>query len=69
MPAESIETYWEAGHWLNRIKGKNKVISSCGSRNVAIELGELVAKHHGVKHMVRRQGENPGPTYESIPED
>ncbi|MFD1212577.1 DUF2188 domain-containing protein [Arthrobacter sp. GCM10027362] len=69
MPAGTIETYWEDGHWLNRIKGKNKVISSCGSRNVAIELGKLVAKQHGVRHVIRKQGENPGPTYESIPED
>ncbi|MCG2624888.1 DUF2188 domain-containing protein [Arthrobacter sp. I2-34] len=69
MPAESIETYWEAGHWLNRIKGQDKVISTCGSRDVAIELGRLAARHHGVKHVVRRQGKNPGPTCESVPED
>jgi hypothetical protein len=70
MPAGSIETYWEEGHWLNRIRGrKSKVISSCGSRAVAIELGTLAAKLHDVKHVVRKQGENPGPTYESIPED
>lgn len=53
MVSGNVETYFRDGAWSNRIEGGADVGGAFHLRTVAVWAGRMLAREHGVVHVIR----------------
>jgi hypothetical protein len=53
MPYGDIETFHEDGQWRNRVEGENRLLSTHGDKESAVNAGRDEARRREVEHIVK----------------